>query len=309
MQFSDRLIEAIARKNSRLVVGIDPHLDLLPPPILERVNTSNRSEVAKAILNFSTDIIDAVSDVAVAIKPQVAFFERLGGVGFEILETIIMEAKKRDLLTISDSKRGDIGSTAQAYADYHLGPSSGRNGSLPGLDADAVTLSPYLGGDSLDPFVSYIDSGKGMFLLAKTSNRGSADLQDRLLQSEPNMPLYRSVGIMADQIAERHEVGSSGYASIGLVIGATFPEQAKLLRVAFPRLIFLIPGVGAQGAKPSDLKSCFDSHGMGAIVNASRSVIFAYRDNNSPTQWKACAREAAAALRDQLNLVLGQSRP
>ena len=304
MQFSDRLIEAIERKRSRLVVGLDPHLDLLPPPLLEKVNKVDRREVANAVLNFSMGILEAVSDSVAAVKPQVAFFERLGGFGYEILETIIKEAKKRDLIIIIDAKRGDIGSTAQAYADYHLGPSNSEGGVLPGLDADAITLNPYLGGDSLDPFLNYVNRGKGMFLLSKTSNPGSQDFQDHLLQSVETVPLYRAVGILADQIADRYQVGASGYASIGLVMGATFPEQAKLMRAAFPRLMFLVPGLGTQGAQPTDLKDCFDSRGMGAIVNASRSVIFAYRDKNSPAQWKACAHQAALLLRDQLNLAL-----
>jgi orotidine-5'-phosphate decarboxylase len=304
MQFSDRLIEAVERKQSRLVVGLDPHLDLLPPSILKNVNKSDRREIADAILGFGLGILDAVGDFAAAIKPQVAFFERLGGFGFEALEMLVKEAKERDVITISDAKRGDIGSTAQAYADYHFSASNAKEGSLPGLDADAITLSPYLGGDSLDPFAQYIDHGKGLFLLAKTSNLGSKDFQDRMMQPDPSVPLYRAVGVLADQIASRYPLGSCGYASIGLVVGATFPEQARVLRLAFPHLMFLVPGVGAQGAKPSDLVDCFDSQGMGAIVNASRSVIFAYRDTNDPEQWKSCAREAARDLRNQLNVAL-----
>ncbi|MFH1341029.1 MAG: orotidine-5'-phosphate decarboxylase [Pseudomonadota bacterium] len=305
MQFSDRLIGAIENKQSRLVVGLDPHLDLLPAQILKSIDKSNRREVADAVLNFSLGVLDAVSDYAVAIKPQVAFFERLGGAGYEILETIVKEAKKRDLISISDAKRGDIGSTAQAYADYHLGPSDTGGRSLPGLDADALTLNPYLGADSLDPFLNYIRLGKGAFLLAKTSNPGSGDFQDRLLQlpGSNNIPLYQAVGILADQISGH--VGVSGYASIGLVIGATYPEQAKVLRTAFPRLIFLVPGIGAQGAKPEDLKNFFDSRGHGAVINASRSIIFAYRESSTPDQWKACARKAAQILRDQINAALG----
>lgn len=307
MEFSDRLVEAVERKQSRLVVGLDPHINLLPPPLLADVGRSNRREVAEAVFKFSVGIIDAVSDYAAAIKPQVAFFERLGGVGYEILESIFREARDRDLIAISDAKRGDIGSTAQAYADFHLGACDAN--SLPGLNADAMTLNPYMGADSLDPFVNYVDAGKGLFLLAKTSNHGSSDFQDRLLESSgPSVPLYEAVGELVNRIADHHRIGDSGYASIGLVVGATFPEQARILRTKFPRLLFLVPGVGAQGARPEELRGCFDAKGHGVLINASRSVIFAYQDAKSPDQWKSCARSAAQALRDQLNSAISPSR-
>ena len=304
MQFSDRLVEAIQRKRSRVVVGLDPHLALLPSTLMSKVDTADRNAVSKAILEFSRGIIDAVCDAAAAIKPQVAFFERLGPPGYDALEALVRDANARDLLVISDAKRGDIGSTAQAYADYHLGSSQDK-GTLPGLNADAITLNPYLGRDSLQPFLEYIPRGRGLFLLAKTSNPGSADFQDRLLQSTgPNVSLFSAIGLLADQIADTYAIGTSGYSSIGLVVGATFPQQANELRASFPRLVFLVPGVGAQGAQPSDLTGCFDSRGLGAIVNASRSIIFAYRDRKSPERWKDCAKEAAYSLRDELNSAL-----
>jgi orotidine-5'-phosphate decarboxylase len=303
MNFADRLIEAICQKKTRLVVGLDPHLELLPPSMMNGVSRNNRVQLADVIARFCIGVIESVGDLVAAVKPQVAFFERLGGAGYDALEKVTAEARDRNLLIISDAKRGDIGSTAQAYADYHLGvaqPSSEHE--LQCLGADAITLNPYLGEDSLQPFLRHVEKGRGLFLLAKTSNVGSANFQDRMISDDQQaVPLYHAVAHLADMLVSRYPAGKHGYSSVGLVVGATFPEQAAALRSAFPRLLFLVPGVGAQGARPSDLRGCFDPEGLGAVINASRSVIFAYRDSGGGANWQAAARQAARDLRDEIN--------
>jgi orotidine-5'-phosphate decarboxylase len=305
MNFSERLIEAVTNKQSRLTVGLDPNFQLLPPSLLEGVNIGDRAMLARATTEFCIGIMDAVGDLIAAIKPQVAFFERLGPAGYASLEAVVKEARTRNLIIISDAKRGDIGSTAQAYADYHLGWSEGVDGEPSCLGADAMTINAYLGEDSLEPFIQYVRRGRGVFLLAKTSNPGSGDFQDKLLgDGKDRAPLYHSVAVLAERLTSQVSVGRFDYSSVGLVVGATYPQQAAALRAAFPRLLFLIPGVGAQGAKPADLRDCFDRDGLGAVVNSSRSIIFAYRDSANPSDWQGAARTAAMALRDEINSAL-----
>jgi orotidine-5'-phosphate decarboxylase len=302
MDFSDRLIEAIRQKQSRVVVGLDPHIELMPRSILKGVDKKKRSDVARAVERFCLGIIEAIAETAIAVKPQVAFFERLGPAGYEALEAVVAAARGRGLIVISDCKRGDIGSTAAAYAAYHLGLANPTNGELAGLQADAMTVNPYLGEDSLMPFVEFLSKGRGIFILTKTSNPGSGDLQDRLLHDGTRqMALYSAVGELANRLAHRFSIGKFGYSSIGLVVGATHSAQANELRATFPQLIFLIPGVGAQGAMPADVLGCFDKQGLGAVVNASRSIIFAYRDSSAPDRWQESARNAAISLRNELN--------
>jgi orotidine-5'-phosphate decarboxylase len=305
MDFSDRLNQAVLQKNSRLMVGLDPILDLFPSEIWGmREGGFERAEAADAIALFLIGILDAIADLAVAVKPQVAFFERLGAPGFAALEKVVKAAKARDLIVVCDCKRGDIGSTAVAYADYYLGP-QWAGVSAESLEADAVTVNPYLGVDSLEPFVSHIPAGRGVFVLAKTSNPGSADLQDRLVTEDGStQPVYGIVAALAGTLAERFPVGELGYYPIGLVVGATFPRQAVELRRRFPRLPFLIPGIGAQGGKTADVRECFDDRGLGAVINASRSILFAYRENDRRSHWKDAARLAAAALKDEINVAI-----
>ena len=271
--FGDRLMNAIRARNSRVVLGIDPHLDLFPPTLLDDAASSDREVVAGAVERFCGAVFEAAGDKVAAIKPQVAFFERLGPPGWAVLERLCSRARESGTLVIADAKRGDIGSTATAYADYLLGTSNG----LGGLDADALTVSPYLGSDSLEAFFPYLSCGKGLFVLAKTSNPASSELQDRRIADGEGRgrPLYSVVGsLVQGLVAER---GDSGYSPLGLVVGATSPEQAAALRVEFPDLPFLVPGYGAQGAGSADIVPAFDSRGLGAVVNASRSLIFAFR--------------------------------
>ena len=298
--FADRLCRAVEERKSAVVVGLDPHVDLLPPHLTEGLEAGDREGLAAVIRDFCIGIVDAVHDVVPAVKPQVAFFERLGPPGYAALEEVTNRARTRGLLVVSDAKRGDIGSTARAYAEYHIGDAGET-----GLGADAVTVNPYLGGDSLRPFVEYTGRGKGIFVLAKTSNTGSSDLQDRDIGGQP---LYDAAAGLADDVGAEC-IGERGYSAVGIVVGATYPAEAAALRRRHPRLLFLVPGYGAQGAGADDVAVCFDAAGLGAIVNASRSILFAYRQEPfSPRQWAEAARAAAVSMSADIAAAVARRR-
>ena len=311
--FGDRLIKAVRARRSHAVVGLDPHLKLLPPSLLRGVSLADRDQVAGVLEKFCAGVIDAVCDLVPAVKPQVAFFERLGAPGFAALERVVRLARDRGLLVNSDAKRGDIGSTAEAYAECHIGSFRDELGEEHEvIGADAVTVNPYLGSDSLEPFVRLTGRGKGVFLLAKTSNPGSAEFQDQTLASgDGTTTLYEAVAAMADRLGEP-SVGREGYGAVGIVVGATHPEEAEHLRRRFPRLLFLVPGFGSQGGRPGDVVGCFNEDGLGAVVNASRSVIFAYREDEyaalGEARWAECSRLAAQKMNQQINAALEQAR-
>jgi orotidine-5'-phosphate decarboxylase len=288
--FSDRVAEAVERKRSQLVVGLDPRIDLLPME-LRGDAVLGRAAAAAAIERFSKGIVDAVAPYAVAVKPQVAFFEALGGDGWLALEAVSRYASEAGLLVIADAKRGDIGSTARAYAAAFLEP----RGAEPPL-ADAVTINPYLGSDSIDPFLSACRRhGAGIFCLVRTSNAGGRDLQDAVL-SDGN-PVWRHVaGLVSEWGADL--IGERGMSSVGAVVGATVPRVIGEARRAMPQAIILLPGVGAQGATPADVARAFTSGPASALVNASRSVIYAYRDTED--DWRSAAGAEAARLASEI---------
>lgn len=297
--FSDRLAAAVSRRASAVVVGLDPHVGLLPPAC--RPASDDRAEVAAAVERFCSEVLEAIADVVAIVKPQVAFFERLGPPGWSTLERVVARAREHGLLVLADAKRGDIGSTAEAYADYFFGaPEKGF------LGADALTLSPYLGPDSLAPFLAHVPRGKGLFVLAKTSNPGSRTLQD--LATADGGTVWSHAGRMIESLGES-SVGECGYSSVGLVVGATGPAEAAKLRASFPRLPFLVPGYGAQGAGADEVAPAFDAAGGGAIVNASRSLLFAYRAERhadlGPGRWAEACRRECLAMRDAIRRALG----
>ena len=292
--FSDRLIDAIKSRNSRVVVGLDPRIENLPPELRHGAQ-SDVERAAQAILQWGGDVIEAVRDHAVAVKPQIAFFERLGPFGLVTYYALCRHARKKGLLVIGDVKRGDVPETARAYAEAHLDSFS----------CDAITVNPYLGSDSMEPFLEEAKKRNGgLFVLVKTSNPGSGDFQDRLIDGRP---LYLHV---ADRVAAWGGglMGKYGWSSVGAVVGATHPEQAARVREALPDAFFLVPGFGAQGAKAADLKSCFGREGLGAVVNASRSVIFAYEREPWKSQfgaaWTKAVAAAAEAMKKEINAVL-----
>lgn len=298
--FADRLIGAIKQKGNCICVGLDPRLDLIPAEILrhyEHFKGWNFPEYAAfSIQEFTKHVIDAVADVAVAVKPQSAFYEQYGWYGAQALEQTMYYANQKGLIVILDAKRNDIASTAEAYAIAYLKNSP----------ADAITVNPYMGSDGITPFVKVAgETGKGIFVLVKTSNPGSKDFQDRVFGAAgKEQRLYEIVG--AEVIKWGKDLtGENGYSSVGAVVGATFPEEAAGLRKQMPNTIFLAPGYGAQGATAEDLKGYFNKDGLGAIVNASRSIIYAYKDPSAPG-WQAKVKDAVALMKNDLNSVLNQ---
>ncbi len=289
--FADRLFEAVRRKNSRLCVGLDPRPDLLPPDL-----PGSGSDLVKRVESFCFNICLATEPFAAAVKPQAAYFEALGAEGVACLERVMCFARELGFVVILDAKRNDIGSTAQAYADAYLkARSEGRGPCL--RAADAITINAYLGYDGVEPFVNKAyEYGTGLFILVKTSNPGSGQLQD--LKLESGLTVYQH---MADLVAQWGQdlIGASGYSSLGAVVGATYPEQLRELRARVPRTPFLVPGFGHQGATAGDVAASFDAEGFGAIVNSARGIIYAYRKREG--SFTEAAAEAAREARDALN--------
>ena len=303
--FADRLDAAIARKRSCLVVGIDPVLDRLPHEVVAQVPGLNATiadpgrvscaRAAAAFALFAEGVIHATADHAVAIKPNTAFFERFGAAGWDALHVVCRKAQAAGLLVITDAKRGDIDSTAEAYADAFLGD---RPDTV-GAHTDALTVNPYLGTDGMKPFLAAARrGGKGLFVLVRTSNPSAAELQDRELDGAP---LYARV---AELVARwgGDLLGSSGLSAVGAVVGATASRQAVEIRALLPNAVFLVPGYGAQGADADAIRPNFRPGGRGAIVNASRSVIFAYEKERS-MPWQEAVRRAAQAAKEDLERV------
>jgi orotidine-5'-phosphate decarboxylase len=266
--FSDRLAEAVERKSSQLVVGLDPVVEHMP------------AEVDGDLFAFSSGIVDAVAPHAVAVKPQSAFFEAHGADGVRAFAQVCEYARAAGLLVIADAKRGDIGSTARAYADAFIPL------------ADAVTVNPYLGGDSVEPFLEACRrEGAGIFCLVKTSNPGSADVQDVEL-ADGRMLWQHVAGLVRDW--GDGLIGEHGLSAVGAVVGATYPREVAEARTLLPRSVLLLPGVGAQGGRPSDLAAAFTAGPASALVSASRSVIYAYKEAGG--DWQAAAGAEAERL-------------
>lgn len=273
VNFADRLIERIRATRTPLMVGLDPRREQLPPLLRDSLKAPQHSseyweETAAAFKQFSCGIIDVVANLVPAIKPQLAFFEQYGPSGMNALAAVVDYAIERGLIVILDGKRNDIGTTGEAYAAAYLGrkPRSPWGG-------DALTINPWMGRDSLAPFVSRCAAvDAGLFVLVKTSNPGSEDYQGLAIKDQL---LYRRVASDVENFAVQ-TLGNSGFGSVGAVIGATYPEQLAELRSAMPHTLFLIPGFGAQGGTAADVAGGFNSEGLGAIVNSSRAIIFAH---------------------------------
>jgi len=299
--FADRLADAVLARRSCLVVGLDPQLHLIPTEIQAQAARSpgdSRDRAAAAIRLFQAEVVRLVEPCAVAIKPQIAFHESYGAPGYAAYEDAISHAQDAGLLVIGDVKRGDIGSTAKAYASGHLtDPDQGGDPAIAGFPrSDAVTLNPYLGSDSLEPFLDLARrAGAGLFVLVRTSNPSAAELQDLCIDGRPLHEL------VAQRVVEwgRSAMGACGWSSVGAVVGATAPQELARLRELMPRTWLLIPGVGAQGGSAADIAPAFGAGGLGAIVNSSRGILYAYKD---PTRhdWREAIRGAAGKLRDEL---------
>ena len=294
-QFADRLIAAIQSKQTPLVVGLDPRWERLPPAIRKDLGPADGNVKAAAYQQFCCEIIDSVCGIVPAVKPQSAFFEQLGPPGMVALAHVVDYAQQNGLLVIMDAKRGDIGSTAQAYAAGFLG----RKPASP-WGCDSLTVNPYLGADSLQPFVEQCRiTGAGIFVLVKTSNPGSQTLQEQVVES--GTPVYQQVAHLVQELNSAH-LGQHGYGSIGAVVGATYPQQLAELRQLMPNTIFLIPGLGAQGGTATDVAGGFDENGLGAVVNSSRAIIFAYEREEfaNSTDWQSAVQKATEQTVDQL---------
>jgi orotidine-5'-phosphate decarboxylase len=268
--FADRLIASVSKKVSACAVGLDPRIDLMPDFIQSGRGPLSRSSVCSIISDFHELVLDAVADLVPAVKPQLAFYEQYGLGGMEAFENTVRLARERGVLVIADGKRNDIASTAEAYANAFLGDS--------GFFSDAMTVTPYLGRDSLEPFAkACAQHGKGMFVVLKTSNPGSRDFQNQPLQATAR-PLYESIAEIIEDLGT-NLIGASGYSSIGAVIGATFPEDGRRLRELMPHSLILVPGYGAQGGSAQSAAACFHENGMGAVVSSSRGITYAHGDS------------------------------
>lgn len=293
MHFGDRLAQAVSEKKTGTLVGLDPRLERLPDAVAP--SSDSLGDIASAYRDFCKGVIDVVADLVPAVKPQAAFFEQLGPAGTTALCEVIKYARSRGLIVLLDGKRGDIGSTAEAYAKAYLGEATPWG-------ADSLTVNPYLGDDSLDPFVNQcVAADAGIFVLVKTSNPGGKLFQDKQAEGQS---LFEHVADHVESLARKTK-GDSGYGSIGAVVGATYPEQLSALRQRMPHTWLLVPGFGSQGGTAADVASAFDTNGLGAIINSSRAIIFAHArpeyESVGKTDWQRAVEMATRDMIEQLD--------
>ena len=272
----NKLVAKIQKTHAPIVVGLDPMLNYIPEHIQKRAFDQfgeTLEGAAEAVWQYNKEIVDCVCDLIPAVKPQIAMYEQFGIPGLAAFKKTVDYCHEKDLVVIGDIKRGDIGSTSEAYAVGHLGKVQVGGKSYYGFDEDFATVNPYLGSDGVKPFIKVCkDENKGIFILVKTSNPSSGEFQDRLIDGRP---LYEWVGEQVAAWGEEH-MGDS-YSYVGAVVGATYPEMGKVLRRVMPKSYILVPGYGAQGGKGKDLVHFFNEDGLGAIVNSSRGIIAAYK--------------------------------
>ena len=303
--FADRLFQAVKSKGTVLCVGLDPHMDLIPEHLFAPYRHMESQGQANALVvhDFIMRILDAVTPMVAVVKPQFAFFERLGAPGMEALRKICGSARERGLIVIADAKRGDIGSTAAAYAQAYLPGAADVPECVPvPIPVDAITINPYLGFDSIQPFLDR-SVETGIFVLVKTSNASGVQIQD-LVTREGNTISETIAGYVSEWGHGR--IGTCGYSDVGAVVGATYPGQARALREIMPHTPFLIPGYGFQGGGAKDAVLTFDSNGLGGVVNSSRQILFAVRSQPycqqfSETQFDEAARIACLHAVNDLN--------
>ena len=272
----NKLISNIRKTNAPIVVGLDPMLNYIPEHIQKKAIAEfgeTLEGAAEAIWQYNKGIVDATFDLIPAVKPQIAMYEQFGIPGLIAYKKTVEYCKSKDLVVIGDIKRGDIGSTSAAYAVGHLGQVQVGSKKYAGFDEDFATVNPYLGSDGVKPFMDVCkEEKKGIFVLVKTSNPSSGEFQDRVIDGRP---LYELVGEKVAQWGD--ELMGDGYSYVGAVVGATYPEMGKVLRKIMPKTFILVPGYGAQGGKGADLVHFFNEDGLGAIVNSSRGIIAAYK--------------------------------
>ena len=294
----DVLIGKIKQFNNPTVFGLDPTEEHIPESIWQG---GSLEDFCRAVLKYNCLLIDALWDVVPAVKPQVAYYERLGYQGMKVMKDTMDYAKSKGLYVIADIKRNDIGATSKAYATAWLGKVELDGREYEPFGADGVTLNGYLGIDGINPFLEECKQGKTLFVLAKTSNPSSSELQDKLI--DDGRPVYLH---MAETISRWGAglIGQNGYSQVGIVAGATYPEQLKVLRENLPNTYFLVPGYGAQGGSAKDLAGAFDKDGLGAIVNSSRAIMCAWKKTGQDLQ--TAARAEAVRMRDEINENIGE---
>jgi len=306
----DKLIEKIIELQSPIVVGLDPRLSQIPRHIKEEVFSSQGKtpEGAAAIIyRFNQAIINHICDLVPAVKPQIALYEQFGKPGIDCYIKTVEYAKSKGLLVIGDIKRGDIASTAEAYSHGHIGKVDIEGTSHQIFDEDFITVSPYMGRDSVEPYLADCKNyGRGIFVLVKTSNPGSADIQDMMIadgEGSQKLPLYRHVGNLVSDWG-RDLIGRHGFSAVGAVVGATHPEEGKMLRESMPHTFFLVPGYGAQGGTAKDLQGLFNKDRLGIIVNSSRGITGAFQSdpykNFGEDNFAQAARAAVLDMRKDL---------
>ncbi len=302
-----KLIQNIQRTKAPVCVGLDPMLNYIPKHILEKSFQEfgeTPEGAADAVWMFNKEIIDHTYDLIPAVKPQIAMYEQFGIEGLKIYDRTIKYCQDKGLLVIGDAKRGDIGSTSAAYAAAHIGRTKVGSQEYTAFYTEFVTVNPYLGTDGVKPFVDVCRSeDRGLFVLVKTSNPSSGEFQDKLTDGRP---LYE---LVADKVVEWGGNCMDGtYSNVGAVVGATYPEMSAVLRKLMPHTYFLVPGYGAQGATAEDLKACFNEDGLGAIVNSSRGIIAAYRQEKyakfGPEHFAEASRQAVMDMTADINSVL-----
>ncbi len=298
----DRLIEKIIEMKNPTVVGLDPKLEYVPTYLQKKYLDDDGGTIkaaAKAIFAFNKAIIDEIHDIVPAIKPQAAYYEMYGHYGIKALEKTIRYAKLNGMFVITDGKRNDIGATMEAYTNAHLGTVKVCDNEIEPFGADALTVNGYLGTDGIDPLLKVCkEKDKGIYVLVKTSNPSSGEIQNRLL--DDGTPIYALMGDMCEKWGS-DTIGKYGYSAVGAVVGATYPEQLTELRKRLPHTMFLVPGYGAQGGGAEGLKGGFDENGLGAIVNSSRAVMCAYKKEGcNEKDFAKAARREAIRMRDDI---------
>jgi len=312
--FIDRLIAAIRKYGNPAVAGLDPKLEYIPSCIREKAFSEHGkgfAGAAEAILEFNKRLIDALCDIVPAVKPQLAYYEMYGVDGIRAFAETCRYARTRGMIVIADGKRNDIGSTARAYSDAYLGKTEIDDAALSAFDTDALTVNPYLGIDGVQPFIDECAaSGKGIFVLVKTSNKSSGQIQDLITMDGKHV--YEKVAGLVDEWSMA-AMGENGYSSIGAVVGATYPEQTCVLRKIMKRSYFLVPGYGAQGGTARDAACAFNDDGLGAIVNASRSIMCAWKseawlEKYGESGFDHAAREEAVRMREDIRRALEERK-
>lgn len=303
----DRLIKKIIETKNPTVVGLDPLIDYVPDFIKNECfmkDGQTLEAAAKAIFKFNKAIIDEIYDVVPAIKPQAAYYEMLGWRGVKVLEKTIRYAQSRGMFVMTDGKRNDIGATMTAYATAHLGSTAIGGNLIEAFGADALTVNGYLGTDGIAPLLEICEKkDKGIFVLVKTSNKSSGELQDQKIDGTP---IYAVMGDMCEKWGSE-QIGEYGYSSVGAVVGATYPEQLTELRQRLPHTFFLVPGYGAQGGGADGLKGAFDANGLGAIINSSRAVMCAYKKEGcDEREFAKAARREVLRMRDDITSVINK---